>query len=258
MILAAAFIADQAIAHDEGHAVKELIPTGKLRVGIALAPAPTTLFVTQDASGTPHGVTVDLGNELARKLGVAVEFFAAPNTGELTEATSSGKIDVTFMPVDEARKTKVDFGPAYYVLESTYLVRGNSEIKTLVDVDREGVRAVGIANTTTVRSAERSLKNIKIVSAQTIDEAMDMMRTEKADALALSRDALAILSAKLPGSRILDGGFQSTGIAIAVPKNRTAALAYVSAFMESAKASGIVRRAFDAVGLKNEPVVPAQ
>jgi polar amino acid transport system substrate-binding protein len=35
----------------------------------------------------------------------------------------------------------------------------------------------------------------------------------------------------LPGSRILDGAFQTTGGAIAVHKDRPAALAYVSAFV---------------------------
>jgi polar amino acid transport system substrate-binding protein len=43
---------------------------------------------------------------------------------------------------------------------------------------------------------------------------------------------------------------------VAVPKNRPAALAYVSAFIEEAKASGLVRQAFDAIGLKGSAVAP--
>jgi hypothetical protein len=41
---------------------------------------------------------------------------------------------------------------------------------------------------------------------------------------------------------------------VAVPKNRLAALAYVTEFVEEAKASGLVRRAFDAVGLSGSVV----
>jgi polar amino acid transport system substrate-binding protein len=41
-----------------------------------------------------------------------------------------------------------------------------------------------------------------------------------------------------------------------VAKNRPAALAYVSEFIESAKASGLVRRALDNAGLSNEKVAP--
>ena len=65
---------------------KELTANGKVRVGVAYAPAPTPLFIVKDADGTPHGVTIDLGEALAKKLGVAVEFFIAPNTGLLTDA----------------------------------------------------------------------------------------------------------------------------------------------------------------------------
>ena len=47
--------------------MNELIPTGKLRVGVAFAPSPSPLFVVKDADGTPRGVTVDLGNALAQR-----------------------------------------------------------------------------------------------------------------------------------------------------------------------------------------------
>ena len=79
---------------------------------------------------------------------------------------------------------------------------------------------VGIANTTTIRAAGRTLKNTGITAATSAEEAVAMLRTGKADAFALSRDSLRPFVAQLPGSRIVDGGFQQTGIAIAVPKNR--------------------------------------
>jgi polar amino acid transport system substrate-binding protein len=160
------------------------------------------------------------------------------------------------MPVDEERKKRVDFGPAYFVIESTYLATSASGIKTVAEVDRPNVRVVGIANTTTIRAAGRSLKNTSISAATSVDEAMAMLHSGKADAFALSRDSLPPFVAQLPGSRIVDGGFQQTGIAIAIPKNRPNALAYVTAFMESAKASGSVRRALDRAGFPNDPVVP--
>ena len=131
--------------------MKELIPTGKLRVGVVFAPAPSAFFVVKEANGEPRGVTVDLAVELGRKLGVPVEFMVAPNSGLVTDATESGAIDVAFMPVDEERKKRVDFGPAYFIIESTYLVTGASGIKTVAEVDRPDVRVVGIANTTTIR-----------------------------------------------------------------------------------------------------------
>jgi polar amino acid transport system substrate-binding protein len=111
--------------------VKELIPTGKLRVGVVFAPAPSAFFVVKDANGQPRGVTVDLANELGQTLGAPIEFMVASNSGLVTDATESGAIDVAFMPVDEERKKRVDFGPAYYLIQSTYMVTGASGITTV-------------------------------------------------------------------------------------------------------------------------------
>jgi polar amino acid transport system substrate-binding protein len=234
----------------------ELAPTGKLRVGVVSAPAQSAFFVVKDANGEPRGVTVDLGKELAHALGVPVEFIVVSNSGELVNAASSSALDVAFMPIDDERRKRVDFGPAYFIIQSTYLVRAGSDINSLSDVDRPNVRVVGIANTATIRSAGRSLKHTTIAAAKSVDDAMEMLRSGAADAFALTHDSLLPLAARLPGSRILDGTFLQTGIAICVPKNRPNALAYATAFMENAKASGMIRRAFDDAGLKNLVVAP--
>jgi polar amino acid transport system substrate-binding protein len=234
----------------------EAAPTGKLRVGVVSAPTQSAFFVIKDADGAPRGVSVDLGKELARQLGVPVEFFVVSSSGELVDAMSSADLDVAFMPVDAERRERVDFGPAYFVIESTYLVRARSDIRSLSDVDHPSVRVLGIANTATIRAAGRSLKNTTIAAVKSVGEATEMLRTNAADAFALTHDALPALAVHPPGSRILDGNFLQTGIAIAVPKNRPNALAYATTFMEDAKASGLVRRAFDDAGLKELAVAP--
>jgi len=239
-------------------AVKELIPTGKLRFGVAFAPKMSALFVVKDPGGSPRGVTADLGNELAQRLGVPIEFMVAPNTGVLTDALASAAIDVAFMPVDEERKKRLEFGPAYCLVESTYMVTAASGIRTLAEVDRPGVRVVGIANTTTIRAAGRSLINTTPIAATSIDDAVAMLRAGQADAFALGRDSLQSFVAEFPGSHIVDGGFQQTGIAIAVPKGHPEALAYVTKFIEDAKASGSVRRAMDRAGMANLAVAPPE
>ena len=54
--------------------MKQLASTGKLRVGVAYAPAPTPVFVAKDAGGDVHGVPRDLGR--ARALNPALQSFA--------------------------------------------------------------------------------------------------------------------------------------------------------------------------------------
>jgi polar amino acid transport system substrate-binding protein len=113
---------------------------------------------------------------------VPVEFIVVSNSGELVNAASSSALDVAFMPIDDERRKRVDFGPAYFIIQSTYLVRAGSDINTLSDVDRPNVRVVGIANTATIRGAGRSLKNTTIAPTKSVDDAMEMLRSGAADA----------------------------------------------------------------------------
>jgi polar amino acid transport system substrate-binding protein len=141
VVLAMLLGADGASAVEQS-VLNELAPTGKLRVGVAYAPAVTPLFVANDAAGHPHGVSLDLGNALGKSLGVPLDVLVAATTGELTEAISAGKIDIAFMPADEERKLRLDFSPAYFIIESTYLVANGSDIKTIADADRPNVTIV--------------------------------------------------------------------------------------------------------------------
>jgi polar amino acid transport system substrate-binding protein len=256
--LAAVALTINGAAADDKGAMAELAPTGKLRVALAVSPAPSALYVIKDATtGGYRGVAVDLGTQLARKLGVPVEFVPYLASGEITNAADKGVWDVTFMPYDAERAKSVDFGPAYHILQSTYLVAPGSTIQTLADVNKAGVRIAGVANTATFRASSKASPEATTITVDGVNAAVELIKTGKADAIALSRESLTGLLNKLPGSRILDGGFLNSVTAVAVPKNKPAARAYISAFVEEAKASGSVRRAFDDIGLKTAVVAPA-
>ena len=236
--------------------MQELTPTGKLRVAIAVAPAPSAQFAVKDASGY-RGVAVILGNALGQKLGVPVELVVHQGSGEIQNSAADNKWDVAFLPVDEERKKFVDFGNAYHVLQSTYLVASASSVKTVADANAAGVRIGGIANTATFRASNRTAPNATHVSFDAADQAVAALRDGKVDAIAFSRESLTGLQGKVPGSRILEGGFMNSSTSIAVPKGKPAALACVSDFIEEAKASGLVRKALDELGLKSSQVAPA-
>jgi polar amino acid transport system substrate-binding protein len=234
----------------------EMTPTGKLRVAIAIAPAPSAQFAIRDGNGY-RGVAVDLGAALATKLGVPVEYIAHNGSGEVQASASQNKWDVAFMPVDEERKKFVDFGNAYHVLRSTYLVAPNSGVKTVADANRAGMRIGGIDGTATFRASRKSAPNATHVNCESADKAVAALAEGKVDMIAFSRESLTGLMTRVPGSRILDGGFMNSTTSIAVPKGKPQSLALATEFIEEAKASGLVRKAFDAVGLNSSQVAPA-
>ena len=63
-------------------------------------------------------------------------------------------------------------------------------------------------------------------------------------------------AAQLPGSRVLADGFAVISFAALVPKGQAGRLAYVSEFVEEAKASGLVKRAIEVAGLRGVEVAP--
>lgn len=72
-----------------------LAPTGKLRAGF-LANQP--LNATKDpVTGELKGLAIDLGNELARRLGVPIEVVTYRNPVELVNSAQTGERDIIFL-----------------------------------------------------------------------------------------------------------------------------------------------------------------
>ncbi len=236
--------------------LKQLIPTGTLRAAVVLAPVASALFAVKDANGEAHGVTVDLFRSFAETLKTPLELHLFANSGQATDAVADGICDIAFMPRDPAREAKVAFGPAYYFIASTYLVPAGSNIATIDEVNRAGVRIVAISNTTTARSARRTAPLASVTEVAGVDLMTAMAQNGEGDAFALSHDSFVGMLPQVPGARVLPGQFQQTGIGVAVSKGRPGALKLASALLEDAKASGLVRRALDAAGFPDAAVAP--
>lgn len=234
-----------------------IAPTGRLRVAVVIAAVPSPFFSCSGASGKLHGVTVDLGRGLAAELNIPLELIDYPTSGEITAAGIAGKWDVSFMPRDAERETKFDFGSAYFISRSTYLVAPQVMIKDIAEVNRPGVRIVVVSQTTTARAVARTAPLATVREVPSVEDFIGLARDGKADVFAASQDALVGILPKVPGASVLNGEFQSVGVCVVVPKGRSAALTAVTTFIENAKASGLVRSAFDQAGLIHAAVAPA-
>src|ERR1700742_3523191 len=228
----------------------EIAPTGKLRVAIGISPAGGAYWSTKTESGYYSGVPVDLGKEMAAQLGVPVEYAAYENSGQITDAASTGAWDVSFLPKDPERETKMSFGPIYEVADATYIVKPGSPITDFKSLDQAGIKVAAVNNTTTMRGAIAHLKNAKVTGYQTYDEIFGLLKNGDVDAFAQSRDQLNAMAKKLPGSRVLAETFKQTVTAVAVPLDHPQSLAFASKFMTDALTNGTVRKAYDNNGLK--------
>jgi polar amino acid transport system substrate-binding protein len=238
--------------------VRDIAPTGSLRVAVGVGPAASAFWATRDpATGKPRGVTVELAKAAAEKLRVPLQLVEYPNSGEIAAASSKDAWDISFMPADAERGEKfVDQGPAYVVYTSGYLVRAGSEIGSVADVDRTGMRVGCIDGTSTSHTVAKALKHAALSTFAKPEAAVELIGNGQLDALAMGMEALEDLARKLPGTRVLGEVIQSTGVVVVVPKGHTAIRDWAAHFMEDAKADGTVRRALDSSGFAHVKVAP--
>jgi polar amino acid transport system substrate-binding protein len=234
--------------------VSDLAPTGKLRAGINYG----NPILSQGGPATAdlRGVTVDLSRELARRIGVPVELVPYDAAGKMTDAVKTGAWDLAFLAVDPARAEDISFTAPYLEIEGTYLVPAGSPLRTIEDVDRDGVRVAVTAKSAYDLFLGRNLKHAQIVHASSPPESIALFTSDKLEALAGVRQALVTAAAAIPGSRVLDGRFMVIAQAAGVPKGRDAGAQYLREFIEDAKASGFVAESLKKSGVDGATIAP--
>lgn len=234
----------------------ELAPQGVMKVGLNLANF--LLIKPKTPPGVYEGIVPDVARALAAELGVEVQFVPYPSPGPLGDAAGTGAWDVAFLADEPARAQTIAFSPAYLEIPASYLVPAGSPLRSVDDVDRPGVRISTMKNSAYELYLRRSLRNAELVSATSIDESFQLFVDQKLDALSGLGPRLIADRARLPGSTILPGAFTAVQQAVGTARKNTAAAAFLSEFVERAKAGGLVQRAIEGHGIEGVNVAPAR
>jgi len=216
----------------------ELAPTGVLRAGINMS---NFLLVTgKDDAGGPVGVSPSMAAEVAKRLGVPLVKVPYSNPGLLADAAGTDAWDIGLIGADPLRSEKTAFTAAYCEIEATYMVPPGSRLKTIEDVDKPGVRICVSARSAYDLWLERNIQHATLVRTEGLGGAFEMYLKGGVDALAGLRPGLIGDHPKAPGHVIMDGKFMAVQQAIGCGKTLMAGQAFLRAFVEEAKASGLV------------------
>jgi polar amino acid transport system substrate-binding protein len=231
-----------------------MAPTGTLRIGVNYGNP--VIAQRNPSGGEPRGVGPELGRELGRRLGVPVSYVTYDTAGKMADAVRAGAWDVAFLATDPARASDIAFSKPYVQIEGTYLVRRDSPLRSIDEVDREGIR-VAVAN----KSAydlflARHLRHAKLVKAPTSPAAIELFLSENLDAAGGVKSTLVAAAERDPRLRVIEGNFMVIGQAAGVPRARENAARYVAAFVEEAKKSGFVARALKESGVTDATIAP--
>lgn len=246
-LLAAAIIGLlSASARADGEA-KLLAPSGTLRVGIY--PGSPTSMVT-DAAGKPHGLAYDLGGELAKRLGVGVDYIRFQRVADIVTAIRDGQVDFTVTNATPARANEVSFSQPVLAIELGYLVPANSPIGKIEDIDKPGVNIGVTKGSTSERTLPTRFKSATIVSAESVKVAIGMFGSGEIDLYATNKPTLFEMSDQMPGAKILEGNWGAEHMAIAIPRGREAALPLLNRFVTDEQSSGALDTIRQQAGLR--------
>ena len=238
LFIAASFpaCAQPAVSAD---VLKDLAPTGKLRAAINFG---NGVLAQRGPNGEPRGISADLSVELGRRLGVPVEFVPREAAGKVFEALAAGIVDIGFIAIEPVRAAEVEFTAPYVLIDGTYMVRKDSPLKDVGDVDRPGIKiGVGLASVYDLYLT-RTLKHATLVRAKVggAPAGIPPFVEQNLDAAAGVRQPLDIYAKEHPEMRVMTGAFQQIRQAMGTPKGRLAGARYLATFVEDVKASGFV------------------
>jgi polar amino acid transport system substrate-binding protein len=248
VVVAAAMLVASAFGAFGQDAREILAPTGKLRVGVYYG-SPTSM-VRDSKTNEVHGLSFDLGQELAKRLNVPFEQVTYQRISDVLEGMKSGDVDFTVSNSTPARAATVTFSQNLLTIELGYLVAAASPIKSIADIQKPGLRIGVTQGSTSQGTIPKLLPNATVVPAQNYKRGIEMLEHGEIDTYATNKPTLFEMSDQMPGSRILDGRWGEEHLAVAIPKGHEAALEYIRHFVQDVQANGLVAQSAERAGLR--------
>ena len=236
-------------------AERDIAPGGTLRA--AYLGGNPTQAVQDRATGAIRGASADLARELARRIGVPVEFQPLANPKAVIDAITSGTADIGFIAYALERVGAVEFSQTYMLSGQSFLVLEGSSIRTIADVDRAGQKIAGGRADSITLFMKRKFKQATL-SEISYDpaEIKRLLLAKEIDAFGANRQRLANILKESPGLRILPDNLFGVPQTIIVPKGKAEVLAAVNRFIDDVRASGLLQKAVEASGVVGLEAAP--
>jgi polar amino acid transport system substrate-binding protein len=235
--------------------LQTIAPTGKLRASINLG---NPILANKDPkTGKPFGISIDLANAFAEKLGLEIELVVFDSAGKSVEAVTQEQADIGFFAVDPLRGEGIAFTAPYVLIEGAYLVKNASPIQSNDEVDASDNRVVVGKGSAYDLFLTREIKSAQIVRSPTSPTVVSLFLEGGYEVAAGVRQQLESDAKKTPGLRLLPGRFMVIQQAMGLPKNRgDIAARLLSDFVEEMKSSGFVASAMQRHGIQGASVAP--
>lgn len=235
--------------------IQSFAPAGKLRASINLG---NPILANRDPNTQlPVGVSIDLANAFAQRLGVDVEFLVFDTAAKSVEAVTLENADIGFFAIDPSRGAGISFTAAYVLIEGSYMVRSDSAIQLNEEVDKAGHTVTVGKGSAYDLYLTREIKLADIVRAPSSPTVVDVFVEQSLDVAAGVKQQLEADAKRFPNLRLLPGRFMVIQQAMGLPKSRGEPAAEVlRGFVEEMKASDFIQQSLAKHGVKGASVAP--
>ncbi len=195
-------------------------------------------FEMQDKSGKPDGVGVRMAEALAKDLGRPLKIVPMDFSG-LIPALKTGNIDlvISSMTATDERRQSINFSNPYAFTGLALLVKKNSDMQSIADLNKPGRVIAAKAATTGETYAIQHLPNAKRVVFE--DQTACVLEVAQGRADAFIYDQLSIYQYAKENAATTRGLLQpivEESWAIAIAKGNDDLLGKVNAFLEKFRA----------------------
>ncbi|KRM95511.1 glutamine ABC transporter, substrate binding protein [Liquorilactobacillus aquaticus DSM 21051] len=207
----------------EQNALKRSQTSNTLTWGVK---ADTRLFGLMDIkSGTIKGFDIDMGKEITKRV------LGKKGHAKFVQVTSktripllkNGNIDaiIATMTITPDREKIVDFSNVYFAAGQSLLVKRESSIKNVRDLNKDGMTVLAVKGSTSAVNVKKYAPKAKVLELEDYAQAFTALKSGQGDAMTTDNGILFGIASENPSYHVVGGTFTNEPYGIAVDKNQT-------------------------------------
>ncbi len=157
----------------------DLAQAGAIRLALFLPQ-----YTKDAATGAVHGlgpgvVMLDIARALADRLNAKLLIVEQPTPRAALDCIKAGGCEFAFLGIEPSRAAEIDFTPAVFQFDYSFLVPAASSLRHFADVDRAGIRIAVVRNHASTMALTRMVKHAELVGFDLPDDTFAALRDGK-------------------------------------------------------------------------------
>lgn len=217
--------------------IKQFAPKGVMRVALNHG---NRILVGRDENGVAKGISVGLAKALAKNLNVELQFVDYERAVDVSSTATNDEWDVCFLAVDPERAKTIEFTEPYVGIEGAYLAGAHCDAATSDVLVASGAKVGTVQGSAYTLNLLRKPVAKSLIVYESILVALAALDAKEVVAIAGISTAMQREADKRTGSRVLSPAFMQIRQAMAMPRGRELACAYLKEFLADMANNGEV------------------